>query len=156
MITAPVRSGLRQTSRTIALRAAFSTSSSPAAPRTEGRDGRRGVNAFDITGIQKFQFDDTTSYGHMILEKKREHLSLLQAIERDRSLLERKSSTLRSSRPFRLYLIQNNENLSSLHQRINASVLQPQSISLYRQMPQLEKQPTPTNPLFMFPSRAYH
>ncbi|GHJ85433.1 hypothetical protein NliqN6_1835 [Naganishia liquefaciens] len=88
MITAPVRSGLRQTSRTIALRAAFSTSSSPAAPRTEGRDGRRRDNAFDITGIQKFQFDDTTSYGHMILEKKREHLSLLQAIERDRSLLE--------------------------------------------------------------------
>jgi hypothetical protein len=46
-------------------------------------------NAFDITGIQKFQFDDTTSYGHMILEKKREKLELLRAIERDRSLLER-------------------------------------------------------------------
>lgn len=89
MISATVRSGLRRTCRNGA-QAAFSTTSVQAAPRTEGRDGRRGdANAFDITGIQKFQFDDTTSYGHMILEKKREKLELLQAIERDRSLLER-------------------------------------------------------------------
>lgn len=94
VISATVRSGLHKTSGPNALRAAFSTSSSQAAPRTEGRDGRRGDNAFDINGIQKFQFDDTTSYGHMILEKKREKLELLQAIERDRSLLERKSTAL--------------------------------------------------------------
>jgi hypothetical protein len=92
MISATVRSGLRTTGRPIALQAAFSTTSSQAAQRNEGRDARRGDsdrNAFDLTGIQKFQFDDTTSYGHMILEKKREKLELLQAIERDRSLLER-------------------------------------------------------------------
>lgn len=73
--------------------AAFSTTCCQAAQqRNAGRDSRKGDSdrsAYDISGIQRFQFDDTTSYGHMILEKKREKLELFQAIERDRSLLER-------------------------------------------------------------------
>lgn len=96
MLSAIVQPNLRSTGRAAlqcVRQAAFSTSSAQAAQqRNEGRDASRrdmDRNAFDITGIQKFQFDDTTSYGHMILEKKREKLELLRAIERDRSLLER-------------------------------------------------------------------
>ncbi|KAJ9109770.1 hypothetical protein QFC19_002000 [Naganishia cerealis] len=58
------------------------------AGRDSARKGDSDRNAYDISGIQRYQFDDTTSYGHIILEKKREQLELLRAIERDRSLLE--------------------------------------------------------------------
>lgn len=98
MLSVTVQPSLRSTGRAAlqcVRQAAFSTTSAQAAQqRNEGRDASRrdlDRNAFDITGIQKFQFDDTTSYGHMILEKKREKLELLRAIERDRSLLERES-----------------------------------------------------------------
>lgn len=72
----------------------FSTTCCQAAQqRNAGRDSRKGDSdrsAYDISGIERYQFDDTTSYGHMILERKREKLELLRAVERDRSLLERK------------------------------------------------------------------
>ncbi|KAJ9128078.1 hypothetical protein QFC24_000369 [Naganishia onofrii] len=70
----------------------FSTTCCQAAQqRNAGRDSRKGDSdrsAYDISGIERYQFDDTTSYGHMILERKREKLELLRAVERDRSLLE--------------------------------------------------------------------
>lgn len=96
MLSTTLHNSLRSTGKTALQRvrqATFSTTRAQAAQQREGRDASRrdaDRNAFDITGIQKFQFDDTTSYGHMILEKKREKLELLRAIERDRSLLERK------------------------------------------------------------------
>ncbi|KAI5450779.1 37S ribosomal protein S24, mitochondrial [Naganishia albida] len=94
MLSTTLQNTLRSTGKTALQRgrqATFSTTRAQAAQQREGRDASRrdaDRNAFDITGIQKFQFDDTTSYGHMILEKKRERLELLRAIERDRSLLE--------------------------------------------------------------------
>lgn len=52
------------------------------------RRGPRGDDPWDIANIEPFKFNDTTSYGHWVLEKRREQLELHRAVERDRELLQ--------------------------------------------------------------------
>ncbi len=107
---------------------------------------------YDIKNIQKFEFDDTTSVGHLWLEQERERLALLRAIEQDRSVLERENLTgLRllssntsnhdaSSLPFPL---QNNEKHSSHLHPLKSSALNPSSTSPNPPIHSLENESSP-------------
>jgi hypothetical protein len=80
--------------RSPALRA-FSTSSPALARGNDSRDATdtRRADPWDIKNVQPFQFDDTTTLGHMILEKQREKLGSLMRIEQDRELLRGEFTT---------------------------------------------------------------
>ena len=68
-------------------RRSISTSAPVLARGNDARDDTRRSDPWDIKNVQPFQFDDTTTLGHMILEKQREKLGSLMRIEQDRELL---------------------------------------------------------------------
>lgn len=93
-----VRSALPLCRRTFASSSTFYDAEPSTAPTraSGGRPARRDAaparprhpDPWDIQNLEPFKFDDTTSYGHWVLEKKREKLELLRAVEKDRKLLE--------------------------------------------------------------------
>jgi hypothetical protein len=49
---------------------------------------QRAPDGWDVKNVETFQFDDTTTIGHMILERQREKVGSLIRIEQDRALLK--------------------------------------------------------------------
>jgi hypothetical protein len=74
------------------IRGLRTSSSTLAAPGGRGAarstDDARRPDGWDIKNVQPFQFDDTTTIGHMILERQREKVGTLMKIEQDRALLQ--------------------------------------------------------------------
>ena len=83
---------LRRTLASGQIRGFRSSSSTLAAPGGRGAaratDDARRPDGWDIKNVQPFQFDDTTTIGHMILERQREKVGTLMKIEQDRALLQ--------------------------------------------------------------------
>lgn len=87
-----LRTPIASTSKLLPPLRAFSTSLPRLAKPSSSSAGSPSVpqqDPWDIRQLEEYKFDDTTTVGHMILERQREELRSLMAIEQDRELLQR-------------------------------------------------------------------